>query len=409
MRARLLLATIFVAGGAVAQIDGGDRGVAPIASSASYEVAGVTVDVAAKTADQARYGGWRLAQRKAWVALSKRLGAGGAPVGDGVLDQLVSGIVVEREQIGPTRYIAQLGVLFDRARTSSLLGIADLSQRSSPMLVIPVQISGGVAQVFEQRTPWQAAWARYRTGNSAIDYVRPSGTGPDPLLLDYGQTQRRGRTWWRAVLSQYGATDVLMPTVRLTRQWPGGPVIGTFTARHGPDNQLLGGFALRVATPDGIPQLLDEGVRRMDALYTRALAAGGLAHDPALSPPPQPAAVPTDAVGDLIDDAAAVEELPTPGSGIALSIQYDSPSASSVANVESALRGVSGVKAASTTSLALGGISVMRVIYDGDPAALRAALEQRGYQVLGTGQSLRIRRAPQLLPPDIPQDDRPSG
>ena len=409
MRARFLFATAALAAGAVAQIDGGGRGVAPIASSASYEVAGVTVDVAGKTADEARYGGWRLAQRKAWVALSKRLGAGGAPVGDGTLDQLVSGIVVEREQIGPTRYIAQLGVLFDRSRTAALLGIADLSQRSSPMLVIPVQVSGGVAQVFEQRTEWQAAWARYRTGNSAIDYVRPAGTGPDPLLLDYGQTQRRSRTWWRAVLDQYGAGDVLIPTVRLSRQWPGGPVIGTFTARHGPDNRLLGGFALRVATPEGIPQLLDEGVRRMDALYTRALGAGALANDPALSPPPQPVPEATDAVGDLIEETGGIGEVGTVGGGITLSLQYDTPSASSVANTEALLRDVAGVKAATTTSLALGGVSVMRVVFDGDPAALRAALESRGYQVLGSGQTLRIRRAPLLLPPDIPPDDRPTG
>ena len=413
MRARLLLAPVLVgvaiAAGALAQIDGSGRGVAPVASSASYEVANIAVDVAGRTADEARYGGWRLAQRKAWTALSRRLGAGGGAVGDATLDQLVAGIVVEREQIGPTRYIAQLGVLFDRPRTSALLGIADLSQRSSPMLVIPVEVSGGVAQVFERRTEWQAAWARYRTGNSAIDYVRPSGTGPDSLLLDYGQTQRRGRGWWRAVLNQYGAGDVLIPTVRLARQWPGGPVIGTFTARHGPDDEPLGTFSLRVATPDGIPQLLDEGVRRMDALYTRALAAGALAHDPALSPPPQPVAVPTDAVGDLIEQSGGIEELGTATGGITLNLQYDSPTASSVANTESALRGIAGVKAAATTSLALGGVSVMRVVYDGDPAALKAALESHGYQVLGSGQAMRIRRAPQLLPPDIPSDDRPTG
>ena len=413
MRVRLsiLAGAAMFAAGALAQIEGGGRGVAPIASSSAYEVAGVTVDVAGKTADDARYGGWRLAQRKAWVLLSKRLGAGGGPLGDGTLDQLVSGIVVEREQIGPTRYIARLGVLFDRGRTAAMLGIADYSQRSSPMLVIPVEISGGVAQVFERRTDWQAAWARFRTGNSTIDYIRPAGTGPDPLLIDYGQTQRRGRGWWRVLLNQYGATDVLIPTVHLSRQWPGGPVIGMFSARHGPDNALLGGFSLRVATADGIPQLLDEGVRRMDALYARALASGALSHDPALAPPPQPVVAPTDAVGDLIAETGGVEAAnsATASSGITLSLQYDSPTASSVANTESAVRGVAGVKAAATTSLALGGISVMRVVFDGDPAALRAALEARGYQVLGSGQAMRIRRAPQLLPPDIPQDDRPTG
>jgi hypothetical protein len=48
----------------IAQIDGGNRGVAPIDSSGSFEVDGITVDVRAKTAEAARLGGWRLAQRK---------------------------------------------------------------------------------------------------------------------------------------------------------------------------------------------------------------------------------------------------------------------------------------------------------------------------------------------------------
>ena len=402
-----LVAALAVAGGAAwAQIEGSDRGVVPVASSGAYEVSGITVDVAAKTADLARTGGWRLAQRKAWVQLSKRLGAGGAAVGDGTLDQLVSGIVVENEQIGPTRYIARLGVLFNRPRTAALLGIVDTTARSQPMLVIPVQVSGGVAQVFERRTDWQQAWGRYRTGNSQIDYVRPSGTGPDALLLNHGQVARPGRGWWRTLLDQYDASDILVPVVRLYRQWPGGPVIGVFEARHGPDNELVGRFTLRVGTADGLPQLLDAGVRRMDDLYQRALNAGALARDPSLSPPPQPEPTATDAVGDLIeqsDDLPVAIDAPAAGQGIAVTVQYDSPTATTVANIEASVRGIAGVRSASTTSLAIGGVSLLRVAYDGDPDQLRAALEARGFQVLGQGLSLRIRRAPQLLPPDLAQ------
>ena len=410
MRAPIIIAgvaALALAAAGVAQIEGGDRGVAPLASTGAYEVGGITVDVAARTADEARYGGWRLAQRKAWVQLSRRLGGGGAAVGDGTLDQLVSGIVVENEQIGPARYIARLGVLFNRARTSSLLGIVDYAAQSAPMLVLPVEISGGVARVFERRTDWQAAWARFRTADSPIDYVRPGGTGPDSLLLDYGQTQRRGRGWWRAVLDQYGASDVLIPTVRLYRQWPGGPVIGVFQARHGPDNEVLDSFTLRVPSADGVPQLLDAAVKRMDALYARALGAGALLRDPALSPPPTPEAAATDEVGELIDDTAPATDL-SATQGIVVTLQYDSASAAAVANTESLVRGLPGVRSAATTSLALGGVSLMRVVFDGDPAALKATLQGRGFQVAGEGQTLRIRRA-QLPPPDPPTDGGATG
>ena len=100
---------------------------------------------------------------------------------DSVLDQLVSSIIVEREQIGPTRYIADLGVLFDRARAGQLLGIGGVEQRSQPMLLIPVTISAGTATSVELRNAWQRAWAQFRTSQSPIDYVRISGMGADPL------------------------------------------------------------------------------------------------------------------------------------------------------------------------------------------------------------------------------------
>ena len=122
------IATVFAivllgAGGAVAQIEGGDRGVAPVDSGGAFEVGGIDVDVTAKTADTARLGGWRIAQRRGWELLSKRLGGKGGSLGDGALDGIVSGIVVENEQIGPTRYIARLGVLFDRGKASGILGV----------------------------------------------------------------------------------------------------------------------------------------------------------------------------------------------------------------------------------------------------------------------------------------------
>src|SRR3546814_3837862 len=59
---------------------------------------------------------------------------------------------------------------------------------------------------------------------------------------------------------------------------------------------------------------------------------------------------------------------------------------------ESAIGGIPGVQSAATTSLALGGTSVMRVTFRGDIAALKAALEARGYKVQQGGSTLRISR-----------------
>ena len=387
-------ATALLAGGAavVAQIEGGSRGAAPVDSSGSFEVDGISVDVSAKTADAARLGGWRIAQRKGWSMLSQRLTGSAGSLPDGVLDSIVTGIVVQNEQIGPTRYIAKLGVTFNRARAGSILGVAGETMRSPPTLVLPVMWSGGTGQVFERGTPWQQAWARYRTGNNVVDYVRPVGTGPDPLLLNVGQTGRRGRGWWRTILDQYGASDVVMPEVRLYRQWPGGPIIGVFTAYHGPDMVAIGRFTLRVANGDALPALLDAGVARIDEAYQHALQAGMMRTDALLAPVPVPEATPTpsatptptDAVGDLIGALA---------SSSTVSIQFDTPTVGSVTSGEGAVRAVPGVRNAITSSLALGGVSVMRVTFDGDVGALRAQLEARGWTVTEVGGGLRIRRA----------------
>lgn len=385
----LLVALLGVAAIVYAQLEGGERGVAPIDSSGSYEVGGINVDVSGKTADDARIGGWREAQRKGWKLLWSRVNsqpitaAPGLP--DSTLDSIVGGIVVEDEQIGTNRYIARLGVLFDRARAGQLLGVRGQVMRSPPMLVIPVQWSGGTPQTFETRTDWQKAWARFRSGGSPIDYVRPSGTGADPLLLNVAQARRPGRTWWRMLLDQYGAADIIVPEVALHRLWPDGPVVGRFIARHGPDGIVIETFDLRAENSDGLAAMLDEGVRRMDEAYSRALQSGRLKPDPSLVI--EEPAIPVDAI--TTDEA--VEEVSSMV-GSAFTIQVETPDAASVGSAEAAIRSVPGVRSASTVSLALGGISVMRVNYQGELGGLRIALAARGWRVEDAGGVLRIRR-----------------
>ena len=384
-----LLALLALGGTVLAQSDTVIRPAASDDRSGSFEVGGIDVDVVGKNASAARLAGWRIAQRKGWQMLARRYGRDSS-LPDGTLDSIVSGIVIERELIGGNRYIGRLGVEFSRARAGALLGIAAAQARSSPMLVIPVMWSGGAGHVFEQRTPWVEAWARFRTGNSSVDYVRPSGTGPDSLLMNTGQILRPGRGWWRTVLAQYGATNVLIPIVHLYRQWPGGPVIGTFQARYGPDNQLLSTFSLKVSNADALPALLDAGVKRLDDVYERALVAGVFKTDPGLA-----FRLPTVAATEApADDAGAVEDAVVSDQTPAIVVQVDTPNAGSVAAAEAALRGVPGVRSAITTSLALGAVSVMRVSYDGDVNALAAELEARGWRVSRGSGAIRIERAP---------------
>lgn len=368
-------------------------------SSGSFEVSGVDVDVRGKDAESARLGGWRLAQRKAWGMLAQRLTGQGGSLSDSTLDGMVTGIVVEREQIGPNRYVARLGVMFDRGRAASLLGVAGQMTRSPPMLLIPVQISGGAHRVFEGNSAFAEGWSRFRTGNSAIDYVRPGGGGPDRLLMNAGQVARRGRGWWRTIIDQYGAADILVPTVELRRSYPGGPIIGVFTAGHGPDNRRIAQFVLRVNDGNALNTLIDAGIQRIDKAYQDALRAGILKTDTLLTTEPPKPEVPTDDdAGEALVDTA---DTPQTATGSAFTIQFDTPSVAALTGGEAALRGVPGVTSAITTSMALGGVSLMRVTYDGSQAALRSALEARGWQVQEGAGVLRIRRGggPATPPP----------
>lgn len=383
----ILFAALFAAALAFAQLDRGDeRGVPVIDGSGAYEVNGIQVDVAARTADQARTGGWREAQRKGWKMLWARVNgkpienAPGLP--DSTLDSISGGIVVEREQIGPNRYIATLGILFDRARAGELLGVKGAMRRSAPMLVIPIEWSGGTPVSFERRSEWQKAWARYRPLNSAIDYVRVSGTGADPVLLNAAQTRRPGRGWWRMLLDQYGAADIVVPEVTLFRQWPGGPVIGRFVARRGADAAIVTSFTLTAESGDGLPAMLDRGIDRIDAAYSRALQEGSFKADKSLVIETPVEEVPIDDVLAQLATAATTT----------ITVQVDTPDPAALRASESALRAMTGVTGVQTGSLALGGISVLRVNFSGPPQAFREALAARGWQVEDAGGSLRIRR-----------------
>lgn len=395
----LALAVLAGGGAAFAQLDGADRGIPPIDSTSNFEVMGVEVDVSADTAHEARLEGWRRAQSEGWKLLWSRTRnrpVGEAPdLSESVLSSIVSGIVIDQEQIAPGRYIARLGVLFDRARTGEMLGVEGFSRRSAPMLVIPVMRSGGTAYSFEYRNPWQRAWAQFRTAGSPVDYVRTTGTGADPLILHHMQTRRPGRGWWRMILDQYGASDIVIPEVELKRAWPGGPAIGIFTARYGPDAEILGRFRLRVGDSAAIPRMLEEGVRRLDAIYTRALEAGLLRPDPTLViEEPEPIEEPEEEIEDEGQVVSQPERAPVPtGAATAFRIQVPTPDPASVQQAEISVSRVRGVTSAITTSLALGGTSTVRVTFVGDAGALAAALQAQGWKVEVTGpNSLRISR-----------------
>lgn len=403
-----MLAAFCALGVAVWAQVGGERGIAPVASTSDIQVSGVEVDVHADTGTEAREKAWVEAQRKAWERLD------GPELSNSQIEALVSAIVIERERLGPKRYIATLGVVFDRQRASRYLGAQGEATRSAPMLLLPVTVSAGTQMIYEQRNPWQRAWAEYQAGQSRIDYVRPAGAGGDSLLLTYGQTGRRSRTWWRNALDQFGAADVLVPIAKLRYTYPGGPIEGAFTARFGPDDDFLGSFEMTATSPAELPAMLDKAVVRFNRLFETALANGTLKPDPTLNigtPELSPAlqrllelgrsvraqdqaaatAEPTTESGDAIT-AAPIRTPPPEGSVALYTVQVATPDASAFDTAVSSVRGTPGVRNTGIRSTAIGGTSVMTVSYSGTIAQLADALRARGFTVSQGSNALAISR-----------------
>lgn len=392
--ALVALLTLALGGVLYAQMETGERGILPLDSSGTLEIGGIHVDVGGKDSHSARFAGWRIAQRegfrKLW-AQSHNLPISQAPtLSDATLDQIVSSIIVEREQIGPNRYIADLGILFDRARAGQLLGIPGVSERSQPMLLIPITITAGTETSLELRNPWQRAWAQFRTSQSPIDYVRISGLGADPLLVNAAQSERPGRGWWRNILDLYGAADILVAEVMIHRLYPGGPAKARFIGRHGPDGEIIGGFDLSAPNSGAIPEMMDEGARRMDQLFAEAFAAGRLRRDPTLNLPEPPPPPP--------------EELPAQQAPVSYGVQVVAPNAATYNSALAHLRAVPGVTRVQQVNIALGDVSSFFVAYRGDLNSLRSVLVSRGWGVDMVGSQLRMyvpRPAPATPAPQL--------
>jgi hypothetical protein len=398
----ILLAVLGVSGALYAQLETADRGILPLDSSGTLEVTGIHVDVGGADAQSARYAGWRIAQRQGFRALyakMHRVPLQQAPnLPDSTLDQIVSSINVEREEIGPNRYIAELGVLFDRARAAQFLGVQDGQvRRSVPMLLVPVIVTAGTETSVELRNAWQRAWAQFRTSQSPIDYVRVSGMGVDPMLVNAAQTKRPGRGWWRNIIDLYGAADILVAEVQLQRLYPGGPARARFIARHGPDNELVGGFTLTARNSDGVPAMMAEGVRRMDELFATALVSGRLARDSSLDLPPPPI------LPELPQEPPVARPV-----GNAYQVQISGKDVNVYNFGMAHLRTLPGILSVTPQQINPAGTSYVLVSYRGDIAQLAAALSARGWIVDFSGTVIRMRSSSDK-PPALPPPPQPAA
>jgi hypothetical protein len=211
------------------------------------------------------------------------------------------------------------------------------------------------------------------------------------------------------VLDQFSAADVLVPIARLEHAWPGGPIEGHFTARHGPDNRFLAEFTMRADGPGQLPEMLRRAVVRFDEIFRRALADGTLRPDPTLTldmvelSPEIRALIEAGTLGDAEGqgEGASSSALDPAGTGTqpveaptvsAITVQAATPDPRSFDATLTGIRSVGGVRGLSVSSTAIGGTSVMQVNFAGSIGDLAAALRAAGWQVTVGNNALAIAR-----------------
>jgi len=215
-------------------------------------------------------------------------------------------------------------------------------------------------------------------------------------LINAPQTRRPGRGWWRNLLDMYGATDILIAEVQLQRLYPGGPARARFIARHGPDNEIVGGFTLTAPNSDAVPAMMAQGAQRMDQLFAQALAAGRLTRDSSLDLPP-PLVLP-----DLSTETKPAAPVNATN---AFQIQVTGKNVTVYNFAMAHLRTLPGIASASPQQINPGGTSYVLVTFKGDISQLAAALTARGWIVDFSGTVIRIHassdKPPALPPPPV--------
>ncbi len=156
-----------------------------------FTVSGITVDVRAQDAAQAKVRAILQAQRRAFFRLAERLAGKKAPrrlagLDDRDIGRLMSSLSISDERAGANRYIATLAVRFNPRKVVRLLrgrGLSVITTQAPPVLVIPVWEDLDGIRVFRDN-PWLRAWREVADENALQPVIVPAGDDIDRGALD---------------------------------------------------------------------------------------------------------------------------------------------------------------------------------------------------------------------------------
>lgn len=235
-----------------------------------FTVQGVALDESAENAVAAQEAALVAGQRDALAELMRRLtspdewsrlpGVGGLAIGD-----YVASYEIASEQVGSTRYIGTLDVLFRPEPVERLLsnaGIAFVERGSPPILVLPVR-DDQARLVLGESDPWRDAWSSVIETEPLLDIVLPLGDLEDLSAVDAIAAEGVQGAAADALRARYGAREIVLATAYP----PSDPAAGEVSVALTSSGELgLVSGKTSLGTPAGDEQWQNAALATLDVL-----------------------------------------------------------------------------------------------------------------------------------------------
>lgn len=155
-----------------------------------FAVSGVRVDINGSNPTTVRDQAIREAQAKAWAELYRRLVPGGTPprLSDNEIAKLVQGFEIDDEKVSASRYVGAITVRFRPNAVRDALGQSGgatqyVEPPARPFVILPVTQTEGRIILWQDRTPWRAAWEARQPAASLVPLLVPDGELTDAQAI----------------------------------------------------------------------------------------------------------------------------------------------------------------------------------------------------------------------------------
>lgn len=208
------------------------------AQAAVLEVQGISVDITAESAAEAREQAILVAQRKAFEQLVTDVTRGG-PVprlSDAEITALVHDFSITQEKSSAVRYIATFDFRFSRAGLRELVGAFAAPAAvvaPEPVVIVPVYQTDGWQTLWDEPNPWRTAWARHASSSHVVPTMVPLGDLDDVAAIGPEEAVGGDTERLMGLARQYGADAALVALAVMHSDEQAGPSLTVTTVRHG--------------------------------------------------------------------------------------------------------------------------------------------------------------------------------